>query len=113
MPPLKVLQPTRILSSSTTGNLLEEVNRSLDEGVNTVLINLKDILFIDSIGLAALVIAFKRVRAANGRFAVCSLNRQAQMLLEQSGMEKVFEVYCSEEEFASNLTQDEELGTRE
>nr|WP_277879937.1 STAS domain-containing protein [Leptolyngbya sp. FACHB-36] len=87
------------MSSSTTGSLLAAIDRSLAAGDTTILINLQDILFIDSIGLATLVVALKRVRTANGRLALCGLNGQAQMLLNQSGMEKVFEIYASPEDF--------------
>jgi anti-anti-sigma factor len=91
--------PTRILSSTTTGDLLEGIDRSLANGAKKILVNLQNVLFMDSTGLSALVIAYKRVRAANGRFALCSLNGQARMLIEQTGMEKLFEIYETPEEF--------------
>lgn len=96
---LQVFQPTRILSSSTTGDLLDGIDLAIERGVTIVLIDLSHVLFMDSSGLGALVIAYKRMRAINGRFALCSLNGQARMLLEQSGMESVFEIYGSVADF--------------
>lgn len=93
----------RILSSTTSGDLLEEISRSLRDGQKTILINLQNTLFMDSTGLSALVTAYKRVRDVRGRFALCSLNEQARMLIEQTGMEKFFEVYASPEEFSATI----------
>jgi len=101
----QLFQPTRILSSSTTGELLEAINRSLETGTKNVLVDLQNVLFMDSIGLSALVVAFKRVRDVNGRFALCSLNGQARMLLEQTGMEKVFEIYDTPADFDQAIAQ--------
>jgi anti-anti-sigma factor len=96
---IQVFQPTRILSSSTTGELLQAIAQSLEAGNICILVDLQNVLFIDSMGLSALVIALKRVRDVNGRFALCGLNAQARLLLEQTSMEKVFEIYANPEEF--------------
>ena len=99
MPTIQVFQPTRILSSTTASDLLDGVNRSLENGTIHILVDLQNVLFMDSTGLSAIVVAFKRVRAVNGRFALCALNGQARMLLERSGMKDVFEVYETPAEF--------------
>lgn len=104
MSAIQVFQPSRILSSSTTGDLLEGINQSIEAGTTNVLVNLQNVMFMDSSGLAALVIALKRVRAVHGRFALCSLNGQAKMLLEQSGMEKVFDIYDDPDTFRQAIT---------
>jgi len=103
MSAIQVFQPTRILSSSATGDLLDSVDDCLKAGTTNVLINLQNVLFMDSSGLGALVIAFKRVKAVNGHFALCSVNGQARMLLEQSGMGEVFEIYASLEAFSNAI----------
>lgn len=106
MPDIQVFQPSRILSSSTTGDLLDGIKQCLESGDRNILVNLQNVMFMDSSGLAALVIALKRVRAVNGRFAICCLNGQAQMLLEQSGMEKVFAIYDTPDHFNHAIAQD-------
>ncbi len=103
MSEVQVFQPTRILSSSTTGDLLDGITRTLEAGNRTILVNLKDVLFMDSSGLAALVIAFKRIKGAKGRFVLCEVNGQARMLLEQTGMMQTFEIYETEEDFRRSL----------
>jgi len=100
MSAIQIFQPTRILSASATGDLLDSIDDCLEAGKTNILIDLQNVLFMDSSGLGALVIALKRVKAVNGRFALCCVNGQARMLLEQSGMEGVFEVYASSAEFS-------------
>jgi anti-anti-sigma factor len=102
---VQVFQPTRILSSSTTGDLLDGITRSLEAGNRTILINLKNVLFMDSSGLAALVIVLKRIKVVDGRFALCEVNGQARMLLEQTEMTQVFEIYETADDFYRTIAQ--------
>jgi anti-anti-sigma factor len=96
---IQVFQPTRILSSSTSGYLMEGVKECLEVGKLNILVDLRNVLFMDSSGLAALVSVWKRVKLARGRFALCNVSGQARMLLEQTGMGRTFEIYENEEDF--------------
>lgn len=99
MAAVQTFYPKRILSSSTTGKLLEEMAYSLEAGMTNVLVDFQHVMFMDSTGLSALVMMLKRVRAVNGRLALCRLNGQAYMVLEHSGMDQVFEIYDTPEAF--------------
>ncbi len=104
--------PRRILSSTTTGDLLDGISRSLAAGSKAILIDFEQVMFMDSTGLSALVITLKRVREANARLALCRLNGQALMVLEHSGMDKVFEIYDTPADFEQALAnQSNELLT--
>ncbi|XGV99228.1 MAG: STAS domain-containing protein [Leptolyngbya sp. BL-A-14] len=103
MATMQTFYPTRILSASTAGDLLEGIARNLEAGTINILIDFQQVMFMDSTGLSALVVALKQVRAANGRLALCGLNGQASMVLEHSGMNKVFELYETPEDFARSL----------
>jgi len=103
---VEVFRPTRILSSSASGELLEDIQTSLDAGRTNILINLQNVMFMDISGLATLVLASKRVQTAAGRFALCGLNGQARMLVEQSGMRRTFEIYDNLEDFENVRTPD-------
>ncbi|PSB28470.1 STAS domain-containing protein [Stenomitos frigidus] len=99
MTTMQTFYPKRILSSSTTGDLLDGITRSLEAGIANILVDFQHVMFMDSTGLSALVVALKRVRAVNGRLALCHLNGQAYMVLEHSGLDKVFEIYEAPEGF--------------
>lgn len=103
MATMQTFYPTRILSASTAGDLLDGITRSLQAGTINILVDFHQVMFMDSTGLSALVVALKQVREANGRLALCRLNGQASMVLEHSGMDQVFAVYESAEAFARSI----------
>ncbi len=91
--------PKRILSASTTGNLLEDITRTLEGGITNILIDFQHVMFMDSTGLSAMVLLLKQVNEVKGRLALCRLNGQAYMVLEHSGMDQVFEIYDTPDAF--------------
>lgn len=64
-----------------------------------VLIDFKDVTFMDSSGLGAVVLAIKTVQSAGREIYVCSMNNQLKMLFELSGLDKVVEIFENAEEF--------------
>lgn len=101
---IKHLQPSGILDSTKAGQFRDEVSALVQSGADAILIDLKDVTFIDSSGLGALVAALKTVRSAGGKLFICSINEQVRMLFELTSMDRVFEVFSSREEFEQKLT---------
>lgn len=95
---------TRLFSAATAPELLYWVNNLLESGETYLLLNMQEVLFMDSSGLGALVVAHNRVQKAGGRLVMCSLNGQARMLFELAGMEKLFEVYSDQKSFEQALS---------
>lgn len=63
-----------------------------------VIINLKDVRYIDSSGVASLVEGLKVSRSMNSRFMLYGLSAAAREVLELSRLIKVFEVFDNEEQ---------------
>ena len=63
-----------------------------------VIINLKDVRYIDSSGVASLVEGLKVSRTLNSRFMLYGLSAAAREVLELSRLIKVFEVFDNEEQ---------------
>ncbi|MDJ1184934.1 STAS domain-containing protein [Roseofilum casamattae] len=99
MSKVKHLQPSGILDSTKAARFREEVHSLVKSGANIILVDLKEVTFIDSSGLGALVAALKTVRSDGGQLAVCSINEQVRMLFELTSMDRVFEVFTSREDF--------------
>jgi anti-sigma B factor antagonist len=95
--------PTRILSVASSTSLLGWVQRQLETGCETLLIDFREVMFMDSTGLGTLITALKLVQKAEGRLALCSLGGQARMLFEMAGMESVFEIFDSPVDFEKTL----------
>ncbi len=102
-----VIQEVKVvqLSGSLDSTQSQEFKQSISEIVNredyvkVLLIDLRNLTFMDSSGLGALVLAFKALRSAGKRMVICSINEQVRILFELTGMDKVFEIFPSQEEF--------------
>ncbi len=80
-----------------------EIRKALLEALRSkdtqrVVVNLKDVRYIDSSGVASLVEGLKKAREMNQRFILIGLSHAAREVLELSRLIKVFEVFATEEE---------------
>jgi anti-anti-sigma factor len=100
---IKIIEPTGILDSTQANSFRQQVDKALEEGVHTLLIDLKNITFVDSSGLGILVVIFKKVRAAQKKMYVCSINEQVRMLFELTSMDRVFEVLPDRASFEEKI----------
>ncbi|MFB8788456.1 MAG: STAS domain-containing protein [Potamolinea sp.] len=98
-PVVKVVQPSGILDGTKAGHFRQEISSLMESNVDIVLIDFQDVSFMDSSGLGALVLALKTVRAAGGKLFICSVNEQIKMLFELTSMDRVFEIFPSQEDF--------------
>jgi len=98
-PNVKVVQPSGILNGITSNQLRRDVSEFVSSGVDTVLIDLQHVTFIDSSGLGALVATMKMVQAAGGKFFVCSVKNQVKMVFELTRMDRIFEEFADRDEF--------------
>lgn len=99
IPMVKVVQPSGILDSTKAEPFLQEISETLATGAGILLVDLKDVTFMDSSGLGALVLAFKTVRAAGAKLVLCSINEQVRILFELTSMDSVFEIFANRDEF--------------
>ncbi len=100
---VKIMQPSGKLDATKSQEFREEVAGLLEDGTKIVLVDFKDVTFMDSSGLGALVLAFKALRAADSKLVVCSINEQVRILFELTGMDKVFEIFDNQEQFNKTI----------
>jgi anti-sigma B factor antagonist len=84
------------LASSPT--LEQELERVHDADIDLVIVDLRELRFMDSTGLHALVKANKRATEAGHRFAVVKGGAQIQRLLSLTGVGELLTVADSPEE---------------
>ena len=75
--------------------VLREIRESR---TSRVVMNLSQVRYIDSSGVASLVEGLKASRDLGSRFILCGLSTSAREVLQLSRLLKVFEVYDSEEQ---------------
>ncbi len=63
-----------------------------------IVINLNEVDLVDSSALATLVYGLKRSRQFNGDVRLCDLQQSIRMIFELTRMDKVFEIFLSEED---------------
>lgn len=102
---VKVLEPAGILDSTKAEEFRQTVDQLLQEGAEVILIDLKDISFIDSSGLGTLVVLLKKVRGMDRKLCICSINDQVRMLFELTNMDQVFDVYSDRATFEQEVLQ--------
>ncbi len=100
---MKVVQPTGILDGTKAGQFRQEISQLVEDKAEVVLIDFRDVTFMDSSGLGALVLALKTVRASGGKMFICSVNEQIRMLFELTSMDRVFQIFASRDEFDAHL----------
>ncbi|MEH2118231.1 STAS domain-containing protein [Nostoc sp.] len=96
---VKVLELTGILDGIRGNELRREVSGILANGADILLIDMKEVKFIDSSGLGALVSAMQMVRNANSKLFVCSISDQVRMLFELTKMDRIFKTFTDQDEF--------------
>ncbi|PSN18697.1 sulfate transporter [filamentous cyanobacterium CCP5] len=99
---VQVLEPEGILDSSKAERFRQTVN-DLPGEAEVLLLDLKDVTFIDSSGLGILVVILKQLRTAGRRLCICSINDQVKMLFELTSMNQVFEVFDDRDAFEAEV----------
>ncbi|BDA68465.1 anti-sigma-factor antagonist [Rivularia sp. IAM M-261] len=100
---VKVLEPSGILDG-IRGNLLRrEISDIVANKVEILLIDLKEVKFIDSSGLGALVSSMQMVRNANGKLFICSASDQVKMLFQLTKMDRLFQTFDDQADFCRQI----------
>ncbi|MFW6359213.1 MAG: STAS domain-containing protein [Chroococcales cyanobacterium] len=102
-PTIAIVEPSGILDGTQTSDFRQQIHEQVAQGAKIILVDFKNVPFMDSSGLGALVLALKNVRAAQGQIYVCSINDSIRMLFELTTMDRVFEVFPNQEAFSQKF----------
>ncbi len=83
------------LDAHNSGDLKSAMLKFFEEGNKNILIDLKDVRFIDSSGLGALVSGFKNAISHQGSLKLASLQPQVKSMFELTRLHRVFEIFTS------------------
>ncbi|MBU7583348.1 MAG: STAS domain-containing protein [Nostoc sp. TH1S01] len=95
---LTVIEPSGILDKIRGNQLHGEISNIINNGTNFVLIDMKEIKFIDSSALGYLMSAMQMAQNANAKLFLCSINEQVQMLFELTKVNKYFQIFTDRDE---------------
>jgi anti-sigma B factor antagonist len=83
----------RITLGEETAALRTRIKKLIDENHARIVLNLADVLYMDSSGLAALVAAYTTARKVGGDVKLMRLTQRSHDLLRITHLSLVFEIY--------------------
>lgn len=89
----RVIVATGELTVYEAPKLREWLVASAKEGFNRIVVDLQEVDFVDSTGLAVMVAAYKRVRLLEGDLRVVCSNYRILKVLEITGLNKVINIF--------------------
>jgi bifunctional UDP-N-acetylglucosamine pyrophosphorylase/glucosamine-1-phosphate N-acetyltransferase len=86
----------RLTLGDPVTQLNEEIRPMIDAGRRKVVLNLSNLVYVDSAGMGALVGVLKAIREVGGMLRLSGLTAKVRVLLETSALDRVFEIYPDE-----------------
>ena len=83
------------LSSEETERLVAKL---IANGENQLLFDFTGVDYLSSAGMRMLLSAYKKLKAASGKMAVCSVGDGVMDILKMSGFDEILNVYSKEED---------------
>jgi anti-sigma B factor antagonist len=101
----------RITVGPEAGALREQTSALAAAGVKNLVLNLKDVDYIDSTGLGVLVICATSLRKQGGVVKLLNLNRRNIELLVMTKLATVFEIFNDEQDAINSFFPDRKIRT--
>jgi len=86
------------LDAHNSNDLKTEMNRIFDSGSKNLIIDLREVRFIDSSGLGALVSGFKNASTRQGSLKLSGLQTQVKSMFELTRLHRIFDIYPNTDE---------------
>jgi anti-sigma B factor antagonist len=83
------------IDANNSEELKIEVRQLFENGTKDLIIDLKEVLFIDSSGLGVLVSGYKNASTRHGSFKLSSLQAQVKSMFELTRLQRVFDIFMT------------------
>lgn len=97
---IMVFQVNGEINISTSPDLKKQFEKQPSK---KVLVNLENVGYIDSSGLATLVEMLKKTRAQGGSLGLSGMSNKVRSLFEITKLDKLFSIYASQQDAVSSL----------
>jgi anti-sigma B factor antagonist len=95
---IKIFKLYGDIDISTSPDVKKSFDKALSRDNNKVIINLENVGYVDSSGLATLVEIYKSLRVHTGKLKLTNLSDKVKGLFEITKLDKLFDIVPSEEE---------------
>jgi anti-sigma B factor antagonist len=86
------------LDAHNSDELKVEMNHLFESGTKNLVIDLKEVRFVDSSGLGVLVSGFKNASTRQGSIKLSGLQAQVKSMFELTRLHRVFDIYQTVDE---------------
>jgi len=93
-----VLDVTGEIDIYTTPQFKDAVSAAIDEGKPSIIINMKDVSYMDSSGFGTLLSATKRLRPVEGGLYLAGCNEAITRMLQITRLNTIFGTFATEDE---------------
>ena len=83
------------MNAMTAPAMKSRIKELIDEGRTEIVCDLREVSFVDSSGLSALVSGLKATREHGGFLRVAAVNEQVARIFTLTMLDRVFEMYAS------------------
>lgn len=90
------------LDAHNSEELKAEMNRLFEAGSKELIVDLKEVRFIDSSGLGVLVSGFKNASTRQGSLKLSGLQTQVRSMFELTRLHRVFDIFQTIDEALEN-----------
>ncbi len=97
---ITVFQVSGEINISTSPELRKQFEKQLPK---KVLVNLENVGYIDSSGLATLVEILKKTRSQGGSLGLSGMSNKVRSLFEITKLDKLFTIYANQQDAVSSL----------
>jgi anti-anti-sigma factor len=105
-----ILRFERELRGALESHLKDRIDALVGEGRLQILIDLKDMPYIDSSDIGRIIRAHLSARQAGGRVRLCNLSEHVLAALKITKLDTVLEIYDNPEEAMSSIRQSQAGG---
>ncbi|GJL52579.1 STAS domain-containing protein [Candidatus Nitrospira salsa] len=75
-----------------------EIQKTKESVAHLVILNMKEVTFIDSVALGLITVAYKTLEGANVRLVIADAHSYVQKILTLTNLESIIKMYPSNEE---------------
>ncbi len=98
-----VVALTGRIDSTNAEQLITRLNNLISSGEKTILVDLKEVLYLTSAAFRVLLVATDEAERNAARFVLCSVLGQVRELFEMGGLVDAFTIHGSREEALAQL----------
>lgn len=100
------IEPRGFVNAANVSEFQQQLTTAVRaEECSALLVDMKQVDFLDSAGLMALVSTFRLAQALNRRFSLCSLPPAVKMVFELTQLDQVFDIFDNRDHFEGAISK--------